>query len=71
MCLIFPIDFINNQNTIKATSTHILLCKSMKWFLYDRNSVMKELWIEIHILDNTRNVIIFTIIQETFAKFGG
>ena len=36
MCLMFPTDFINDQNTIKATSTHILLRKSMKWFLYDR-----------------------------------
>ena len=53
--LIIPIDFTNDQN-------------AMSWvtlgYIYRLN-------IKIHVKDNTRNVLILAIVQDTFAKFGG
>ena len=53
--LIIPIDFTNDQN-------------AMRWvtlgYIYRLN-------IKIHVKDNTRNVLILAIVQDTFAKFGG
>ena len=53
--LIIPIDFTNDQN-------------AMLWvtlgYIYKLN-------IKIHVKDNTRNVLILAIVQDTFAKFVG
>ena len=53
--LMAPIDFNNDQNT---------MCGVILGYIY-------PLSIKIRINDNTRNVIIFTIIQDTFEKLGG
>ena len=53
--LIIPIDFTNDQN-------------AMLWvtlgYIYKLN-------IKIHVKDNTRNVLILAIVQDTFARFVG
>ena len=53
--LIIPIDFTNDQN-------------AMLWvtlgYIYKLN-------IKIHVKDNTRDVLILAIVQDTFAKFVG